>query len=57
MVKCKDCEFWCKSENDPSKGICKHPERNDSKNSHYYYGFIKADDYCVKGSKKIGENK
>lgn len=56
MVTCKDCEFWQPFEDDPHKGICKHPERDDKKSVHYY-GFIKASSYCAKISKKVGKVK
>ena len=47
MAKCKDCEYFCPLENDPQKGTCSHPERND-KRFVYYFGSHKAGDYCTK---------
>ena len=48
---CKNCEYWQPLENDPQRGVCSHPERND-KMLVYYFGSLKADDYCAKFSKK-----
>lgn len=51
MKTCKDCEYWCPFEDDPQKGTCSHPERNDKK-CVYYYGSIGADSYCTAISPK-----
>ena len=49
MKKCKQCEYWRPLENDPKKGVCTNPERNDKVMVHYF-GSLKADDYCTKFS-------
>lgn len=51
MKTCKDCEYWCPFEDDPQKGRCSHPKRNDKK-CVYYYGSIRADSYCTAISPK-----
>lgn len=48
---CKDCVHWRPFENNPEKGTCAHPERNDKK-SVFYYGYLRADDCCTKLLKK-----
>lgn len=46
-MKCEKCKYFCPLENEPQKGVCNHPERNDKVLVHYY-GSHKANDYCVK---------
>ena len=50
-IRCENCKFWDKFDNDEHKGICKNPKRKDGKSIHYY-GFIKSNDYCTKFLRK-----
>ena len=51
---CEKCTYWKPFENNPGKGVCTHPERQDT-NSIFYYGCIRAQDYCVKFLKRKEE--
>lgn len=46
-MKCEKCRHFSPLKNDPQKGVCKHPERNDNIVV-YYYGSHKASDFCTK---------
>ena len=46
MRKCKNCEYYRPCEDKVKRGVCVHPERNDSVLV-YYFGSLKETSYCA----------
>ena len=44
--KCKNCEHFRPCEDNPKRGKCVNPERNDEVMVHYF-GSLKETDYCA----------
>ena len=48
---CKTCKYFAYAGQCDDRGICNHPERDDTV-CHYYYGYHKDTDSCAKFESK-----
>ena len=46
MKRCTNCKHWCPLKDNPQRGTCNNPERNDKIMVHYF-GSLKCTDYCA----------
>lgn len=54
MRKCKNCKYYSPREDQPKRGECTNPERNDKMMVHYF-GSLKETDYCALHERKEKE--
>lgn len=46
MKQCKNCKHFRPCEDNPRRGVCTNPDRDDG-NLVYYFGSLKDTDYCA----------
>ena len=55
MEACKHCVYWDPCEDDPHRGVCTNPERDDTVCT-YFYGTHKEDDFCTRFEEREAES-